>query len=121
MRHTFEQRHQRPIPFRTFLVRQAQYLFSSFILIAFGLSIGVIGYHEFESMSWIDSFLNASMILGGMGPVDVLHTQAGKVFAGLYALFSGLVFLVAAGLVFSPLVHRLLHTFHFEADRNNNN
>lgn len=76
----------------------------------------MLGYHEFESMSWLDSFLNAAMILGGMGPVDVLHTQAGKLFAGLYALFSGLMFLVAAGLFFSPLVHRLLHKFHFEAD-----
>ena len=116
MRPIFEHRHQKPIPFSLFLVRQAQYLLSAFLLLAFGLGIGVIGYHEFESMSWIDSFLNAAMILGGMGPVDVLHTQAGKVFAGLYALFSGLVFLVAAGLFFSPLVHRLLHKFHFETN-----
>jgi hypothetical protein len=116
MRHPFEHRQQKPIPFSTFLVRQAQYLFSAFLLLAIGLGIGMIGYHEFESMSWLDSFLNAAMILGGMGPVDVLHTQAGKLFAGLYALFSGLMFLVAAGLFFSPLVHRLLHKFHFESE-----
>lgn len=119
MRHPFEHRQQKPIPFSTFLVRQAQYLFSAFLLLAIGLGIGVIGYHEFESMSWLDAFLNAAMILGGMGPVDVLHTQAGKLFAGLYALFSGLMFLVAAGLFFSPLVHRLLHKFHFEPEDTN--
>jgi hypothetical protein len=120
MRRTFEHRHQKPIPLSAFLIRQAQYLLSAFLLLAFGLGIGIIGYHEFESMNWIDSFLNASMILGGMGPVDVLHTQAGKLFAGVYALFSGLMFLVAAGLFFSPLVHRLLHKFHFDADDEGN-
>jgi hypothetical protein len=102
MRRTFEHRHQKPIPLSAFLIRQAQYLLSAFLLLAFGLGIGVIGYHEFESMNWIDSFLNASMILGGMDPVDVLHTQAGKLFAGVYALFSGLMFLVAAGLFLAP-------------------
>jgi hypothetical protein len=113
---TFEHRGQKPIPFRAFLVRQGQYLLSASLLLTFALGMGVLGYHEFESMSWLDAFLNAAMILGGMGPVDVLHTQAGKVFAGIYALFSGLVFLVASGLFLSPLVHRLLHNFHF--DRN---
>ena len=117
MRHIFEHRLQKPIPFGTFLIRQAQYLLSAFLLLAFGLGIGVLGYHEFEGMSWIDSFLNAAMILGGMGPVGVLHTQAGKVFAGVYALFSGLMFLVAAGLFFSPMVHRLLHKFHFDEEQ----
>lgn len=117
MPHSFEHRQQKLIPFNTYLVRQLKFLLSAFLLLAFGLSIGVLGYHEFESMSWLDSFLNASMILGGMGPVDVLHTQAGKIFAGLYALFSGLMFLVAAGLFFSPMVHRLLHKFHFDADQ----
>jgi hypothetical protein len=120
MRRAFEHRQQKPIPFSTFLVRQAQYLFSAFLLLAIGLGIGVFGYHELESMSWVDSFLNAAMILGGMGPVDVLHTQAGKIFAGVYALFSGLMFLVAAGLFFSPMVHRLLHKFHFDAEQDKN-
>lgn len=94
-------------------------MLSSFLLLAFGLGIGIIGYHEFESMDWLDAFLNASMILGGMGPVDVLHTEAGKIFAGLYALFSGLIFLVTVGLFFSPLIHRLLHKFHFEEENDN--
>ncbi len=79
----------------------------------------MIGYHEFEDMNWTDSFLNAAMILGGMGPVVELCTEEGKIFAGLYALFSGLVFLVAAGLFFSPSVHRLLHKFHFDAEESN--
>lgn len=74
------------------------------------------GYHYFEKLSWLDSFLNAAMILGGMGPVNVLHTRAGKIFAGCYALFSGIVFLAVAGLLFAPLVHRLLHRFHLEYD-----
>ena len=116
MRRIFEHRQQKPIPLRAFLIRQGQYVFSACLLLSIGLGVGVIGYHEFESLSWLDSFLNAAMILGGMGPVDVLHTEAGKLFAGIYALFSGLVFLVAAGLFFSPLVHRLLHKFHFEAE-----
>lgn len=115
MRRIFEHRHQQPIPFEAFLLRQARYLLSAMLLLAFGLGIGVVGYHELEAMAWLDAFLNAAMILGGMGPVDQLHTDAGKLFAGLYALFSGLVFLVTAGLFFSPLVHRLLHKFHFEA------
>jgi len=119
MRRIFEHRDQKPIPLGAFLLRQGQYLFSSFLLIAIALGVGVLGYHEFESLSWLDSFLNAAMILGGMGPVDVLHTEAGKLFAGCYALFSGLIFLVAAGLFFSPLVHRLLHKFHFDAEPEN--
>jgi flagellar biosynthesis protein FliR len=114
MRRAFEHRLEKPIPFRAFLVRQGQYLLSATLLVIFGLGLGVVGYHQFEYMSWLDAFLNAAMILGGMGPVDVLHTEAGKIFAGLYALFSGLVFLVASGLFFSPIVHRLLHIFHFD-------
>ncbi len=112
----FEHRLQKPIPFSDFLVRQGRYLFSAILLLAVGLGIGMIGYHVFEQMNWTDAFLNASMILGGMGPVAPLQTEAGKIFAGMYALFSGLVFLVSAGLFLSPSVHRLLHKFHFEAD-----
>ncbi len=74
----------------------------------------MLGYHGFEGMPWLDAFLNASMILGGMGPVDVLKTEGGKLFAGFYALFSGIVVLAVAGILFSPIVHRILHKFHFE-------
>lgn len=71
-------------------------------LVIAALSVGVIGYHVFENISWTDSFLNASMILGGMGPVNELHTEAGKLFVGIYALFSGLAFVAAIGLVIAP-------------------
>ena len=70
------------------------------------------GYHWLEGLSWLDAFVNAAMILGGMGPVAELHTANGKLFAGIYALFSGMVFLVVAGIVFAPVVHRAMHRFH---------
>ena len=112
-----EHRSQRPLPLGAFMGRVALYTAVAALLVLGALGVGMLGYHELEDLPWIDSFLNASMILGGMGPVNELHTEAGKLFAGLYALFSGLVFLVGAGLVLAPMVHRLLHRFHFEADR----
>ena len=72
------------------------------------------GYHGFEAMPWVDAFCNASMILSGMGPVGELHTQGGKIFAGCYALFSGLAFIVVVSVLLAPLIHRLLHEFHIE-------
>ena len=83
-------------------------------LVLVSLGIGAIGYHGFEGLAWIDAFLNASMILGGMGPVDALHTTGGKLFATVYALYSGLVLLLTAGIVIAPAVHRLLHRFHVD-------
>lgn len=76
--------------------------------------LGTLGYRITEGMAWLDALLNAAMILGGMGPVDPLHTAAGKVFAAMYALFSGIVFLVAVGVLVTPIVHRLYHRFHVE-------
>jgi len=111
-----EHRRQRPLSLGAFIRRVILYTAVAALLVLGALGIGMLGYHELEDFSWIDAFLNASMILGGMGPVNELHTEAGKLFAGLYALFSGLVFLVGAGLVLAPMVHRLLHRFHFEAD-----
>ncbi|HZF14331.1 MAG TPA: hypothetical protein VE046_00155 [Steroidobacteraceae bacterium] len=84
------------------------------VLVLVSLGIGALGYHGFESLPWIDAFLNASMILGGMGPVDSLHTTGGKLFATAYALYSGLVLLLTAGIVIAPAVHRLLHRFHVD-------
>jgi hypothetical protein len=81
------------------------------------LFLGASGYHWLEGFSWVDSILNASMILGGMGPVGELHTTAGKLFAAAYALFSGLMFIVVAGLLFAPVIHRFLHKFHLEGGR----
>jgi len=85
-------------------------------IILFSLGVGILGYHYFESLSWIDSLLNASMILGGMGPVNAVQTNAGKIFAALYALYSGIVLLASVGILASPIFHRLLHRFHLEME-----
>ena len=92
-----------------------------FVLLAFSLGVGMVGYHFLEGLSWIDSLLNASMILGGMGPVATIASTGGKLFAGFYALYSGLVFLVVAGLLLAPVVHRVLHRFHWEISEGNDN
>ena len=80
------------------------------------LFMGMAGYHWLAGLHWVDALLNASMILGGMGPVNLLTNTAAKVFASAYALFSGLVFIAIMGILFAPMVHRLLHTFHMEDD-----
>lgn len=85
-------------------------------IIAGSLAIGVIGYHLFEGLPWLDALLNASMILGSMGPVDPIRTTAGKLFASIYALYAGLVFVVVAGVILLPSVHRLLHRFHLSEE-----
>src|SRR4029453_9134159 len=82
--------------------------------LVFGLGIGVLGYHLIANLAWIDSFLNASMILGGMGPVDPLKSNAAKIFASFYALFSGLAFIGIVSVLLAPFVHRLLHRVHAE-------
>lgn len=99
-----------------FLARLAKYFAVASAVILLSLGGGMLGYHALAHLSWVDSFLNAAMILGGMGPVDVIHGTAGKVFAGCYALFSGIVFLAAAGLLLAPVVHRALHHFHVDED-----
>jgi len=85
-------------------------------LVLGSLLAGMAGYARYEGLGWRDAFLNAAMLLGGMGPVEAPHTEGGKLFAGLYALYAGLVFLVAVGIVLAPVVHRLLHKFHWDAD-----
>ena len=84
-------------------------------LIAASLAAGMAGYHGYEGLAWIDAFLNASMILSGMGPLFQPVTVGGKIFAGIYALYSGLAVLVIAGIIFGPVVHRFLHRFHLES------
>lgn len=79
-------------------------------------ALGTLGYHGFESLPWLDALLNAAMILSGMGPVDQLHTAGGKLFASFYALLSGFVFLTVAGILFAPLLHRMIHRFHLDLD-----
>ncbi len=82
------------------------------ILILIALAIGMVGYHHYEKMTWIDAFANASMILSGMGPLTPLQTYGGKLFAGIYALFSGLAFIFIVGVILAPVVHRIFHKFH---------
>ena len=84
------------------------------MVIAFALGMGMVGYRTFEGMSWVDAFVNAAMILSGMGPVSSLQTTGGKIFAGCYALFSGLAFVAILGIIFAPVFHRFLHRFHVE-------
>lgn len=111
-----EHKSQQLLTRAAFVERITLYAAGAILLIASALGVGILGYHHFEQLSWIDAFLNAAMILGGMGPVNELHSDGGKIFAGVYALFSGLAFLGVAGLLFTPLVHRLLHRFHFDAE-----
>lgn len=85
-------------------------------IILFSLVIGMLGYHYLESLSWVDSLLNASMILGGMGPVNPLQTNAGKVFASFYALYSGMILLASVGVLAAPIFHRFMHRFHVELE-----
>ncbi len=101
---------------KAFLSRMLRFVGIAVGVVLVALLLGIFGYRITEGMGWVDAILNASMILGGMGPVDQLHTEAGKLFASAYALFSGVVFLVVAGVLFAPLFHRLLHRFHLEDD-----
>jgi hypothetical protein len=110
----YENRQQRPLDRRHFYGRLVTHGLLLVALIGLSLFAGMLGYVAFEQLSWLDAFLNASMLLGGMGPVNPPVHTAGKLFAGLYALYSGLVFLVAAALVFAPVLHRILHRLHWD-------
>ncbi len=112
----FEHRAQPLLSPREFLIRQLMYLLVAFSIIIGSLVMGMAGYHYLESLTWIDSLVNAAMLLGGMGPVNELHTYAGKLFASFYALYSGIIFLVIVGVIFAPLYHRFLHRFHLEME-----
>jgi len=110
----YEPRHHRPLPTHRFVRRMANHAATAVAVVAGSLFLGMAGYVYFEGLSWLDAFVNAAMLLGGMGPVSVLRTDAGKLFAGLYALYAGLVFLAVAGLLLAPFAHRLLHKFHWD-------
>jgi len=99
-----------------FAKRVIRHFILAFLVLAAGLGIGVLGYHCLGELNWIDSLLNASMILGGMGPVDTLHSSAAKIFASCYALFSGLAFIGIASLIVAPFAHRILHRFHLDKE-----
>ena len=91
-------------------------ILASLVLVGIALGAGMWGYHATEGMSWLDAFLNSAMLLGGMGPVTPLATDAGKLFAGIYALVCGLVFVLASGVVLAPVFHRVLHALHVDDD-----
>ncbi|MFZ1992419.1 MAG: hypothetical protein WAW96_21905 [Alphaproteobacteria bacterium] len=104
------------LPLHRFLGRLSGNFIAALILVAASLGIGIWGYNHFEHMSVVDAFLNAAMILGGMGPVDKLLTEGGKIFAGCYALYSGVVLLFSATLLLAPIAHRVVRAFHLAED-----
>ena len=112
----FERRHDQLAPVPIFVERLIASLAIALALIAFALAIGIAGYHSLGKLDWVDSLLEASMILGGMGPVSTLTGDGVKIFASLYALFSGLVFVGVMGIVLAPVVHRFLHKFHVDEE-----
>jgi len=110
--------HKQPLASRkVFAQRLTRNGLIGLLLLVFSLGIGMIGYHFFENLSWIDSLLNASMILGGMGPVNPLQTDAGKIFASFYALYSGVILLASVGILIAPIFHRFLHRFHLADEK----
>jgi hypothetical protein len=110
----YETRKQRPLSKQHFRLRMLAHFGVAIALISISLGIGMAGYCGFEHLSATDGFLNTAMLLGGMGPVNSPATEGGKLFAGLFALYAGLVFIVTAALLFTPLLHRLMHRFHWE-------
>ena len=112
----FERRHEPLLSRSDFFWRLAKCAVISLGFIMGSLILGILGYREFEGMSWIDAFVNAAMILGGMGPVGELHTDAGKLFAGTYALYCGLVVIISVGFFVAPILHRFLHYFHVDSE-----
>jgi hypothetical protein len=114
----FEHRRQPLLSRRDFLRRFAHSVLLALLSLAVWLLLGMYGYHWLANLSWLDAFLNASMIVGGMGPVDPLTAPAAKLFAGCYAVFSGVIFLGIFGLLIAPVFHRFLHRFHLDSTEN---
>jgi hypothetical protein len=114
----YESKSHPPIPRRQFVGRVLRHVAAAFALLLVSLGLGMAGYKHFEPhLSWLDAFLNSAMLLGGMGPVNDPESDGGKLFAGLYALYAGLAFLIGAGVIFTPVLHRVMHKFHWEQDR----
>ncbi len=109
-------RNKNILPRKDFAIRVLKYSVVALMLIVISEGIGILGYHIYGDLSYIDSFYNASMILTGMGPVDPMKTEAGKIFASFYALFSGIVFLSTVAVFFAPFAHRLMHLLHVDEE-----
>ena len=109
----YESKGRQPVSNKEFYKRITRNIFLAFIILIFSLAIGILGYHFFNDLSWIDSFYNACMILTGMGPVNALRSDGAKIFGSFYALYSGVAFLTTIAVVLVPVLHRLMHKFHF--------
>jgi hypothetical protein len=112
----FEHRSEQVLAGHLFALRLLRHLLIAVGIIVVSLAVGIVGYEHFEHLGLRDAFLNAAMLLGGMGPVDTNLSPAGKVFAGVFALYAGLVFIVAAGVLLAPVVHRILHSVHCDLE-----
>lgn len=110
----YESKRNPPIPRGHFVRRLIGHFLAAAGLLAGSLFVGMAGYEYFEHLPWRDAFINSAMLLGGMGPVNAPQSDGGKLFAGLYALYAGLVFLIVLAIIFTPVIHRVLHTFHWE-------
>jgi len=113
----FEHRAEPLLPRRQFYTRVARNAGYGAVLIVFSLAVGMIGYRAFAHLAWDEAFLNAAMILSGMGPVAELHSRAAKIFAGCYAIYSGIALISTTAVVFAPVLHRLLHRFHLAQEK----
>jgi len=105
------------LPRRKFYARLRRHGLIAGVIFAACVGTGMVGYHYYEGMGWVDAYANASMILSGMGPLDPIKTRAGRIFAGTYSLFSGVAFLTTVGFFLMPILHRLLHRFHLESGK----
>lgn len=113
----FEPNHAPLLPRHKFYARMRTHSLLSVVVLGGSMLIGMVGYHFLEDLGWIDSYVNAAMILSGMGPLDPIKTTAGKIFAGTYSLFSGVIFLTTVGFFLMPAIHRFLHKCHLESAR----
>jgi hypothetical protein len=113
----YERRTEPPLTRAQFARRIARHIGAAALLVAGSIVAGTAGYHSLGDLPWIDAFLNSCMLLGGMGPAGELHTDRGKIFASFFALYAGLVFLVCGAVLLTPILHRVMHKFHWDADQ----
>ena len=111
---SYERKHQPLAPLDVFAQRVAKQVALALLVLGGSVAVGTFGYHAIDRRTWTESFLNACMLLGGMGPVGDFQTRWGEIFAAFFALYSGLVFILVSGLVLTPFLHRIVHKFHLE-------